>query len=172
MAVINLFVIETMSTNRLFSTQILRNISRVDQITVYTYEPRNLLLAYGIATLSSLSVLIFGLYAFLSNGVSYSSSVSAIIRTTQNPDVSSPERHQNPSPTRTGTDPFEQIMHVIGPQTLGSQPLPENIANTRLRFGMVQHNDSVRELPEDSTSRRIEHIGFGIEGSVTSLRRP
>ncbi|KAL1644174.1 hypothetical protein SLS58_004454 [Diplodia intermedia] len=58
------------------------------EITVYTYEPRNLVIAYGIAILSSFFTVCIGVYALRSNGVTYDLSVSTVICTTQNDDVS------------------------------------------------------------------------------------
>ncbi|KAF2137402.1 uncharacterized protein K452DRAFT_301987 [Aplosporella prunicola CBS 121167] len=86
-----------------------------------------------------------GFYALWSNGVSYNSSVSTIICTTQNPD----------------------IKQIIADRTLGSQPLAEDIAKTKLRFGIVQQHSGTDSTPDGSGGR----IGFGVEGTVTPLPR-
>ncbi|KAL0262038.1 hypothetical protein SLS55_003473 [Diplodia seriata] len=78
-------------TREFFSKRVPWNVTRADRITVYTYDPHNLLLAYGIAAVSTFLIICAGLFAFLCNGASYSSAVSTFICTTQNPDVSLPQ---------------------------------------------------------------------------------
>ncbi|KAF9631158.1 hypothetical protein BFW01_g2020 [Lasiodiplodia theobromae] len=75
-------------TRDFFSKRAPWNVTRVDRITVYTYDPRNLLLAYGIAAGSTFLIICAGFFAFRCNGASYSAAVSTFICATQNPDVS------------------------------------------------------------------------------------
>ncbi|OJD38901.1 formylmethionine deformylase-like protein [Diplodia corticola] len=132
-------------TRDFFSKRVPWNVTRVDRITVYTYDPRNLLLAYGIATVSTFLMVCAGFFAYRSNGASYSSAVSTFICTTQNPD----------------------IKDIISDQTSGAQPLPADIAKTKLRFGIVKR----RETGGGMLSQRgwTETIGFGVEGTVGAL---
>ncbi|KAF2139835.1 uncharacterized protein K452DRAFT_274310 [Aplosporella prunicola CBS 121167] len=131
-------------TSDYFSTTIERPVSREERVTVYTYEQKNLLIAYGAATICTLLTISMGAYAFRSNGISYNSMVSTIICTTQNPD----------------------IREVVGDRTLGCQPLAEDIAQTKLRFGIVQKRSYSHDGFDES------HIGFGVEGTVSPLRAP
>ena len=55
---------------------------------VYSYDPRNLMLAYGIGLAVCFLILILGAIAYHTNGAVYDSYVSSIIRAAQNPDVS------------------------------------------------------------------------------------
>ncbi|OMP89059.1 hypothetical protein BK809_0005780 [Diplodia seriata] len=133
-------------TREFFSKRVPWNVTRADRITVYTYDPHNLLLAYGIAAVSTFLIICAGFFAFLCNGASYSSAVSTFICTAQNAD----------------------IKDVIRDQTSGAQPLPPEIANTKLRFGLVKHREPDGGMPRQECSN--EMIGFGVEGTVASLR--
>lgn len=55
---------------------------------VYSYGYQNLVIAYGLAIFFTLLCVLLGWSAYLSNGMSYDFTVSSIISTSQNPDVS------------------------------------------------------------------------------------
>ncbi len=50
---------------------------------IYTYEPQQLWLAYGIAIAANILCLLVGLYAIHRNGLSYNSDFLTIMRTTR-----------------------------------------------------------------------------------------
>lgn len=79
-------------------------------------SPRNLLIAYGTAALTTFVIVPAGIYAFWANGVSYSADVSAIICATQNPDVSNPGMPEAFS--RESDLTFYQIKEVVGKDTI------------------------------------------------------
>ncbi len=51
---------------------------------IYTYQPRDLWLAYGIAVLSNIICLLIAMVALNQNGLSYSNNFTTILRTTRN----------------------------------------------------------------------------------------
>ena len=52
---------------------------------VYTYHPRSLLIAYGLAIAGAVFCLIVGSIAMLRHGLSYTSNFSTILRATRDP---------------------------------------------------------------------------------------
>jgi hypothetical protein len=84
--------------------------------TIYHYSPKYLLISYGIGLLFSLISAVFGLYAFYTNGVVHSTSLSAIIATTRNPDLDV----------------------LAEGHSLGALPLSEKMRNVKLRFGAMK----------------------------------
>jgi hypothetical protein len=68
-----------------------------DPQNVYTYEPAQLWLAYGIAILANVLCLLLGVIAVHRNGFSYSNDFTTIMRTTRNPnlDLLVPEAESN-----------------------------------------------------------------------------
>ncbi len=54
----------------------------------FVYEPRTLLIAYGIGALFALVCILLGVHALLHNGASYRNSFSTIVRVTRDPSLS------------------------------------------------------------------------------------
>ena len=86
-------------------------ITRFSAQNAFSYEPRNLFIAYGIGLLFSLIVVIFGLLCIKSASASYTNSFSTILRTTRNHELDA-------------VVPFAE--------TSGAEPLSKNIGNVRL----------------------------------------
>ncbi|GKU09518.1 unnamed protein product [Fusarium langsethiae] len=86
----------------------------------FSYEPRNLFIAYGIGILFSFIVVIYGLLCIKSASASYANSFSTILRTTRNPDLDTV---------------------VPTAETSGAEPLPKHLGNVRLLLRR-QGNDS------------------------------
>ena len=70
------------------STSTSTNIRKYDAINVYHYSWTPLVITYSIATFLALVLLILGIVAMLSNGVTHDGRVSTIIATMQTSDVS------------------------------------------------------------------------------------
>ncbi|QPC69321.1 hypothetical protein HYE68_000073 [Fusarium pseudograminearum] len=107
-------------TISLFShPRFLQNSSAVSHVPVtyssaqneFSYEPRNLLVAYGVGLFLAWAIVIVGLLCIKSASASYGSSFSTILRTTRNPDI-------------------DKIVPVA--ETTGAEPLPKHLSNVRL----------------------------------------
>ncbi|GKU07092.1 hypothetical protein FLAG1_08861 [Fusarium langsethiae] len=77
----------------------------------FSYEPRNLFIAYGIGLLLSSAIVIIGLLCIKSASASYESCFSTILRTTRNPDLDT---------------------IVPAAETTGAEPLSKHLSNVRL----------------------------------------
>jgi hypothetical protein len=86
-------------------------ITRFSAQNAFSYEPRNLFIAYGIGILFSLIVVIFGLLCIRSASASYTNSFSTILRTTRNPELDAV---------------------VPSAETSGAEPLSKHLSNVRL----------------------------------------
>ncbi|KAJ4115368.1 hypothetical protein NW768_011220 [Fusarium equiseti] len=86
-------------------------VTRFSPQNAYSYEPRNLFIAYGIGLLFSLIVVIFGLLCIKSASASYTNSFSTILRTTRNPELDAV---------------------VPSAETSGAEPLSKHLSNVRL----------------------------------------
>ncbi|KAJ4371343.1 hypothetical protein N0V83_004560 [Neocucurbitaria cava] len=115
------------------------NVTQSTFVTIYEYRPRNLWLAYGIAVAFSLAGVVLGLRALWLNGVSHDNSFSSIMATTRN----------------------RFLDDLTLGYSLGSAPVPKDIARTRLRFG---------ELKTDVGKMR-SRAGFGLEEMTMPLRK-
>jgi hypothetical protein len=88
-------------------------ISVLTSVNIYSYEPRDLWLAYGIACGATLLAALLGLLAIFRNGgVGYQSTFSTYIRTTQD----------------------QGFKELIGPADRGAEPLPKRLADASVRF--------------------------------------
>ncbi|TEY50434.1 hypothetical protein BOTCAL_0276g00150 [Botryotinia calthae] len=123
-----------------------RNITTSDTRNIYIYHPLYLILSYGIGFLLASLAALTGLYSIYTNGVSHSNSFSAIMLTTRNADLDILARGKS----------------------LASDPLPENIKNTRLRFGLLISKQGFEKMGHDDSPR---NIAFGFEGSVGELKK-
>ncbi|KAF4334983.1 hypothetical protein FBEOM_11180 [Fusarium beomiforme] len=77
----------------------------------FSYEPRNLLIAYGIGLVACATIVIIGLLCIKSASASYGNSFSTILRTTRNPDL-------------------DTIVPVA--ETSGAEPLSKDLGDVRL----------------------------------------
>ena len=69
------------------SNIVIANVTTTSTETVYLYEATNLILVYSIVLATSAAAVLFGTFAFYSNGVGYDASVSTFAVTMQNPEV-------------------------------------------------------------------------------------
>jgi hypothetical protein len=90
-------------------------ISVLTSVNIYTYDPRDLWLAYGIACGVTLLAALLGLFAIFRNGgVGYESTFSTYIRATQD----------------------YSLKEMIGPTDRGAQPLPKRLADANVKFNI------------------------------------
>ncbi|EWG50755.1 hypothetical protein FVEG_09890 [Fusarium verticillioides 7600] len=87
------------------------NITYLTTQIAFSYEPRNLFIAYGLGLLASLIIVIIGLLCIKSASASYAATFSTILRTTRNPDI-------------------DTIVPVA--ETSGAEPLSKQLGDTRL----------------------------------------
>lgn len=103
----------------------------------YSYDKSTLLTAY----LASLSVVLLwmgiGAFALWSNGITSNTSFSAILLTTRNADLDA----------------------LAQGHCLGADPLPDEIAGVKLRFGRLTRGEPA------------SHAGFGVRGTVTAVEK-
>jgi hypothetical protein len=109
---------------------------------VYQYNSRNLILSYSIAVGVTIFCIIIGTYATITNGVSHSSSFSAMIATTRNP----------------------QLDRLVEGSSLGALPLDREMRKTKLKFGELIGDGREK-------GGVAGHVGFGFEDNVLNLRR-
>jgi hypothetical protein len=95
-------------------------ITRFSAQNAFSYEPRNLFIAYGIGIMFSFVVVIYGLLCIKSASASYANSFSTILWTTRNPDIDTV---------------------ITTTETSGAEPLPKHLGNVRLLLRR-QGNDS------------------------------
>ncbi len=99
-------------TNSLLSPLEPMNVTTTTPINIYIYEPRNVLIAYGIAVIFALLANILGIAAYLANGVSHDNNWSSMLCTTRDLHVSKLNAHER----------------------LGALPLEKRIGETKVRF--------------------------------------
>lgn len=73
---------------------------------IYNYDSRDLWIAYGIAAVSALLCVIFGIYAIWRNGATYQNVFSTFLRTTRD----------------------QALQNLIDPSDKGAEPLPKDLA--------------------------------------------
>ncbi|KIW89847.1 uncharacterized protein Z519_09276 [Cladophialophora bantiana CBS 173.52] len=81
----------------------------------FVYEPRTLLIAYGLSTFFALICVLLGVHALLHNGASYTNSFSTIVRVTRDPALS-------------------RLIADEG-DLQGAEPVPKHIRKAELRLG-------------------------------------
>ncbi|TVY70853.1 hypothetical protein Focb16_v000107 [Fusarium oxysporum f. sp. cubense] len=87
------------------------NITYLTTQIAFSYEPRNLFIAYGMGVLASAIIVIVGLLCIKSASASYATTFSTILRTTRNPDIDT---------------------IVPAAETSGAEPLSKHLGDTRL----------------------------------------
>ncbi|KAK8016601.1 hypothetical protein PG993_014790 [Apiospora rasikravindrae] len=148
-------MIEELSRNQtlsLFSSERLWSDNRTEVevnhnifYTKYEYQQANLLLSYGIAIGVSAACVLMGLRALWVNGVSHDTSFCSIMATTRNTSL-------------------DQL--TLG-HSVGAEPAPHLILDTRLRFGVLGNSGP----GEDAASDQVVRAGFGLEKDVQPLRK-
>jgi hypothetical protein len=121
-------------------------VSVYENVNIFFYSVRNLVVAYTVAGLFSLFSVLIGMRALLANGVSHSSVFSAIIRTTRNPTIDA----------------------ITYGQTLGAKPLDKNLTKTKLRFGVLAFEG---ERPHAGSRESGPYTAFGVPEEVSPLRK-
>ncbi|SCO80616.1 uncharacterized protein FRV6_04829 [Fusarium oxysporum] len=87
------------------------NITYLTTQIAFSYEPRNLFIAYGMGVLASAIIVIVGLLCIKSASASYATTFSTILRTTRNPDIDT---------------------IVPAAETSGAEPLSKHLGDTSL----------------------------------------
>lgn len=87
------------------------NITYLTTQIAFSYEPRNLFIAYGLGVLASAIIVVIGLLCIKSASASYATTFSTILRTTRNPDIDT---------------------IVPAAETSGAEPLSKHLGDTRL----------------------------------------
>lgn len=109
----------------------------------YSYNSRNLLLAYATALGVSIVCVIVGFMALYENGVSQSTAFSSVLVTTRN----------------------SELDHLAVGHCLGRDPIGKDIGEARLRFG------EIGEGVGGASGREYRHAAFGMKWSVTGLSK-
>lgn len=110
--------------------------------TLYSYNWRNLLLAYAIAACAAAACAAVGLQALVENGYSADTTFSSILLTTRNADLDDLARGH----------------------CLGELPLAKDVGDARLRYGILRSQD-------DDTEATESHACFGFAGDVRELKK-
>ena len=84
-------------------------------INQYSYEPRDLAIAYGLSIFWAVVCMILGAIAITQNRGSYTNSFSTIVRVTRDPEL-------------------DRLIEE-GEDRIGADPLPDHIAEAMVRFG-------------------------------------
>lgn len=117
------------------------NVTTTVPINMYAYHPKNLYLAYGFALVFALLANALGAFAYVSNGVSYDSLFSTILRTTRNPDLTL----------------------LIGGSGAGALPLGRKMSDALLRLGIYRvHGPLNRAGSNQPASEWSEGFVLGI----------
>lgn len=112
----------------------------------YSYNTRNLLLAYAIALGVSVGCVIVGFLALHENGVSQGTAFSSVLVTTRNSEL-------------------DQL--AVG-HCLGRDPIGKEIGEVRLRFGEIVEGAGAGS---GAGEREYRHAAFGMKWSVTGLSK-
>jgi hypothetical protein len=110
--------------------------------TFYSYNWRNLVLAYAIAICVTAACLAVGLHSLVENGYSAGTSFSSILLTTRNTDLDELARGY----------------------CLGESPLADEVGKRRLRYGLLDSQGH-------NTDLKVSHAGFGFADGVRELQR-
>ena len=114
---------------------------------IYEYNNLNLVISYAAAIIATILSVSIGLFALYENGVSHSTSFSAILSTTRS----------------------TRLSDLTEGHSLGAEPLAKHIGDLRLRFGLLDHESDEKALPYEDLGI-VRQAGFGVEGHVDKLR--
>lgn len=108
---------------------------------IYRYTCRNLLISYSIAVIATLLGVTVGIRALFLNGVAHSTNFAAIVATTRSPSLAA----------------------VTEGASMGSEPMPKEMLQTRLQFGILGSGS------QGSEGMEARRMGFGLTGQVKKL---
>ncbi|KAL8679784.1 MAG: hypothetical protein Q9186_003949 [Xanthomendoza sp. 1 TL-2023] len=124
------------------------NVTTWSTYNIYRYASRNLFLSYGIAILTTLFGVAVGLRALWLNGVAHSTNFAAIVATTRDP----------------------LLATVTEGASMGVEPLPKKMLQTKLQFGVLGSADKQHgENEGQGMGDEVRRVGFGLAGQVTRL---
>ncbi|KAF2129263.1 hypothetical protein P153DRAFT_339924 [Dothidotthia symphoricarpi CBS 119687] len=113
-------------------------------MVVYVYYRRSLWFGYTVALVLTVASVVVGSWAIHVNGVASDTLFSRILVTTRNPTL-------------------DQLS--VG-ACLGGDPFPEELQNTKLRFGVLLEDD-----PREGPLGKVEHCCFGTVGDTKEIVR-
>jgi len=116
-------------------------------INIYQYNSQNLIISYGIGLFFAILAVIIGLASFATNGVSHSTSFSAMIAATRN----------------------RKLDELMEGYSLGDAVKDEKIAKTRLKFGAIK--DAEGGEGENVGEKDVRRVAWGLEDDVVSLKK-
>jgi hypothetical protein len=150
----NNITISFLSSPYLTSDGNLQNIVTSNTNNYYVYDPLWLAISYGLALFFSAIAVTIGAYAINSNGVVHSNSFSAIVATTQNPELG----------------------EFLGRSSLGADPMKTNSPSRRLKFGPILNQTTTDNLDAGGgesgvIDEKIPHVAFGLEQNIGELRK-
>lgn len=100
-------------SNSLSTTVAPTNVTVTNPQNIYTYQPFDLVLSYGIAILGAVTCMAIGALAMTKNGLSYTNDFSTILRTTRSEDLND---------------------LVQDAEANGADPLPAHVADGEVRY--------------------------------------
>ncbi|KAL8877971.1 MAG: hypothetical protein Q9198_004122 [Flavoplaca austrocitrina] len=108
---------------------------------IYRYARCNLLISYSIAVSATLLGVSVGMRALYLNGVAHSTSFAAIVATTRSPSLAG----------------------LTEGVSMGSEPMPKEMLQIKLRFGILGADSQGEEETE------VRGMGFRLAGQVKKL---
>lgn len=117
------------------------NVTFVSNENIYRYARRNLLISYSVAFAATLFGVLVGMRALILNGNAHSTRFAAIIATTRSPSLAA----------------------LTEGASMGSEPMPKEMLQTKLRFGILGADSQGNEETE------VRRMGFGLAGQVKKL---
>ncbi|KAL8978528.1 MAG: hypothetical protein Q9205_005904 [Flavoplaca limonia] len=123
------------------TTTYVTNVTFISNENIYHYARRNLLISYSIAFAAALIGVLVGMRALILNGNAHSTHFAAIIATTRSPSLAA----------------------MSEGLSMGSEPLPKEMLQTKLRFGILEADSEGKEEAE------VRRMGFGLTGQVKKL---
>lgn len=116
---------------------------------VYQYNSKNLVISYGLAIAFAIIAVGIGFWALYENGVAHSTSFSAIMAATQNPDIAVLSEGSSIGIVR------------------------KEVKATKLRFGVVEESDhgETGYPPREQDSDDPKHVAFGFPQTVSRLSK-
>lgn len=122
------------------------NCTSTSMRTIYLYSAQTLVIVYSISAGAAPWMALAGFVALRRNGVASNRSVSTIIRTTRNPTLDK----------------------GIGGDCLGGGPMPKELENLELQFGVLGDDTA---MCESDGWQRISSFALGIKGEIGLIRR-
>ncbi|PVI01566.1 hypothetical protein DM02DRAFT_613589 [Periconia macrospinosa] len=123
-----------------FCEQVETKVNRTLWVNKYTYEPQNLLIAYGCSILACLLATIAGCCAIYTNGESYDNHFSTISRAVQSPDIALL---------------FNESESPASATTSGARWKEDVVARTRIRLHVSNKTERFRIEGGDTESKSL-----------------